>query len=91
MSQGTGTPCYGEREAAGGVWSRMTVVNGSIQMSRDEIVEAIEKGALDRRGVSATDLLRAYRSGELQEPGEVADLLALGDLLSDDDPVLTAG
>lgn len=69
----------------------MAIMNGSIVMSRDEIVDVIHKGALGRRGVTAEQLLRAYRAGELSEPGEVADLLALGDLLPDDDPILTAG
>lgn len=66
-------------------------VNGSIEMTRDEILGILEKGAQERRGVSAGRLLADYRAGRLEEPGEVADLLLLGGLLPHDDPVLTAG
>jgi hypothetical protein len=32
-------------------------------------------------------MLRAYRAGRLDDPGRVADLLVLADLLPDDDPL----
>jgi hypothetical protein len=38
--------------------------------------------------MSARELLRKYRAGTLDEPGEVADLLALANLLAEDDPLL---
>jgi hypothetical protein len=59
-----------------------------LQLSRDEIVEAIEQGARKRRNMTARELLLAYRAGELSEPGQVADLLVLADLLAPDDPLL---
>jgi hypothetical protein len=65
-------------------------LDGSVALDRDDIIETLEKGAHERRGVSARQLLHDYRAGRLAEPGEVADLLMLGGLLSDDDPLLTA-
>lgn len=61
-----------------------------IQLTREEIVARIEQGAQRRRGMSARDLIIAYKTGSLEDPGEVADLLALSDLLSEDDPLLAA-
>ena len=37
--------------------------------------------------MSAMELIQAYRDGNLEEPGEVADLLALAYLLPDGDPL----
>lgn len=61
-----------------------------LELSRDEILRRIEEGAQRRRGISARELLHAWRTGTLEEPGEVADLLALAHLLAEDDPVLAA-
>jgi len=47
-------------------------------------------GARSRRGVSARDLLQQYRAGSLEDPCEVIDLLALADLLREDDPLFAA-
>ena len=60
----------------------------SLQLSRDQIVAKIEQGARKRRNMTARELLRAYCAGELPEPGQVADLLVLADLLPTDDPLL---
>ncbi len=59
----------------------------TIELSREQILQRIEDGARRRRNLSAAELLRAYRAGRLDDPGGVADLLILADLLSDDDPV----
>ena len=59
----------------------MVVRPDSIEMTRDEFWQRIESGARERRGVPGEELLRQYRDGELENPGEVADLLALADLL----------
>ena len=59
----------------------------TLEMTRDEIVARIEEGAKRRRGISASELVRSYRLGNLKDPGEVADLLALSALLSEDDPL----
>ncbi|MDP8932202.1 MAG: hypothetical protein M3O70_27460 [Actinomycetota bacterium] len=66
----------------------MATTNGTFELDRDEIIKRIDRGALARRGVTGEDLLAAYRGGWLEEPGEVADLLVLADLLADDDPIL---
>ena len=60
----------------------------TVELTRDEIIRRLEVGARRRRGMSARDLVRTFRSGKLEEPCEVADLLALADLLRDDDPLL---
>jgi hypothetical protein len=58
--------------------------------TRDEIVAFIETEAWRRRGMSAAQLLHSYRDGSLESPGEVSDILALADLLPEDDPVFEA-
>ena len=57
------------------------------EWSREEIVELLEEQARARRGMSAAEFIRAYRDGTLDEPGELADLLALAYLLPDEDPL----
>ena len=59
----------------------------AIGLSRDEIVAQLEEGAKARRGMSARELVLAYRKRRLEDPGEVADLLALASLLPDEDPL----
>jgi hypothetical protein len=61
-----------------------------LELSREEIVERIERAARARRGMSATAILRAYRHGTLEDPGAVADILVLADLLSENDPIFGA-
>lgn len=56
-------------------------------LSREEIIAQIEVAARQRRGWSARHLLRAYRTGRLDQWGEVADILCLAGLLDDDDPI----
>jgi hypothetical protein len=63
-------------------------VGEPLVFTRDQIADMLEHGARKRRGVSARQLLRSYEQGQLYEPGEVADLLILADLLSEDDPSL---
>ncbi len=59
-----------------------------LELTRDRLVARIERGA-KQRGLlySAEDLVRAYRAGRLEDPGAVADLMALAALLPDDDPL----
>jgi len=64
-------------------------IRGSRQkLSRDEIVEALEKGARARTGLSARVMLRKYRTDSLSDPGHVADLIALAKMLRKNDPIL---
>lgn len=65
----------------------MVKAASTIELTRDEIVARLEKGAKARRGVSARELVLTYRKGCLEDPGEVADLLALASLLPDEDPL----
>jgi hypothetical protein len=63
-------------------------VAGAIEeISRDEVVRVIDEQARRRRGMSAEQLLRAFRAGRLDQPGDVADLLVYSDLLSPKDPI----
>ncbi len=61
----------------------------TFEFEREEIVQRIHRGALARCNMSGEELLTAYRGGRLEEPGEVADLLVLADLLADNDPLLS--
>lgn len=56
-----------------------------LELSREEIIQRIDHGAQRRRRMSGQELIRAYRAGRLEDPGAVADLLALADLLPEDD------
>lgn len=58
-----------------------------LELTREEIISQIEAEARRRRGLSAGELLLAYRQGCLKNPGEVVDLLCLADLLAEDDPI----
>lgn len=64
--------------------------DGTIELSREELIDQLDREAMRRRGVSARELLLAYKAGRLDDPGEVADLLALADLLPEDDPLFAA-
>jgi predicted dithiol-disulfide oxidoreductase (DUF899 family) len=62
----------------------------TLEMTREEIVAEMERVAQRRRHTSAADVVRRYRAGTLDAPGELADLLMLGDLLDLDDEYSTA-
>lgn len=62
----------------------------SLKLSRDEIVAKIDTGARRRLKMSAEELLSDYRAGRLSDPGTVADLIALANLLREDDPLFAA-
>ena len=68
----------------------MVPMSDPLEFSRDQIIAMLEDGARDRLGVSASELLRAYRQGRLQDPGDVADLIVLAQLLDEDDPLFAA-
>ena len=58
-----------------------------LELSRDEIVARIEDGARSRTGLSAGEMVRRYLAAQLDDPGQVADLLALARLLPENDPL----
>jgi hypothetical protein len=57
------------------------------ELSRDEVVELIEEKA-QRLGVDAARTIADFRAGQKVDFGRVVDILALADLLEDDDPFL---
>ncbi len=61
-----------------------------LELTRIEIVCRIEAGAQRRLKMTADEFVRAYKGGQIKEPGQVADLLALAHLLPDDDPLFVA-
>lgn len=61
-----------------------------VELTREDILKRLESGAQRRRALSATELIRQYRKGTLDDPCSIADLLALTDLLEDDDPLFAA-
>jgi hypothetical protein len=66
----------------------MTDNGAVIEMTRDEIAEMLEAEAQRRRCLPASVLLRQYRAGQLDQLGDVADLIALSNLLPEHDPLL---
>ena len=60
------------------------------ELTRDEIVARLDAEARRRLDMSAENLVRAYRSCELTDPGRVADLLALASLLDPTDPLFVS-
>ena len=61
-----------------------------LRLSRDQIVAQLEDGARQRVHMSAADLVRRYRAGGLPDAGRVADLLMLGHLLDEQDPLFVS-
>ncbi len=62
----------------------------ALDLSRDEIVQMLDEEAESRLGLTAAELLSRYRRGELEDVGDVADLLVIARLLPDDDPLFAA-
>lgn len=62
-------------------------VVATLELTRDQIVSAMEVMAA-RRGMTARTIVRAARDGELDDPGSVADVLLMADLLDPDDALL---
>jgi hypothetical protein len=66
----------------------MTDNGAVIELTRDELVDMLEAEAKRRCGLTAKALLDQYRAGDLDQPGDVADLIALFNLLPEHDPLL---
>ncbi len=56
-------------------------------MSRAEVAARMEREARRRLGMSAEEVVLAYREGRLEDPFAVTELLILGCLLKRDDPL----
>lgn len=62
----------------------------TLELTREEIAQQLDREALHRLGIHGEDLVRLYRAGQLKDCGTVADLLALASLLAEDDPLFAA-
>ncbi|MEO8425280.1 MAG: hypothetical protein ABI595_15390 [Actinomycetota bacterium] len=69
----------------------MVVTDTTREWTRDELADVLEKQVWTRCGIDAVELVRRYREGILEDPGAVADLLALAYLLPTDDPLSIRG
>ncbi len=64
---------------------------GVRKLTRQEIIDLLERGSKQRMKMSARKLLRMHRENRLEDAGAVADLLALSYLLRKDDPIFREG
>jgi hypothetical protein len=58
-----------------------------LELSRDEVVQQMDAAARRSLGMSGMAALQEFAHGRLEDPGEIAEILVLADLLADDDPV----
>lgn len=58
----------------------------TLELGRCEIIKEMDRITHARLALSASEVVRRYRAGELEDPGQVGDVLVLSDLLSPDDP-----
>lgn len=61
-----------------------------LELTRESIVQQLDREARRRLNISGEELVRQFRSGLLKDCGKVADLLALASLLTEDDPLFAA-
>jgi hypothetical protein len=57
------------------------VSDTEVELTPEYIRELVDSEARRRLGISGAELLRRYERGNLADPGRVADLIALADLL----------
>lgn len=65
----------------------MTQTDSTVEYTRDELIAEVDAASKRATGMSAAELACAYRTGRLQTPSRVADLLALISLLPENDPL----
>lgn len=63
----------------------MTLTDTAVEYTRDELVAEIDATAREVIGMSAAELAHAYRNGTLEAPSRVADIIALINLLPEND------
>jgi hypothetical protein len=51
------------------------------ELTPEYIRDRVDEEARRRLGISGEEMLRRFEHGELEDPGRVADLIALADLL----------
>lgn len=62
-----------------------------IELTREQIVQAIGEESERRLGIRGEELVRRYKSGDLKgDCSKFADVLALASLLNEDDPLFVA-
>lgn len=54
-----------------------------VELTPEYIRELVDSESRRRLGMSGDDMLRRYSRGELDDPGRVADLIVLVDLLGE--------
>lgn len=59
----------------------------TLELTRDQIVDEMERVTRRRLGIGAKEALHLYETGELQDAGEIGDVLVLADLLEPSDPI----
>jgi hypothetical protein len=59
----------------------------TLELTRDEIIQEMDRVSKDRLGMTAYEVLSRYAAGHLEEVGEVGDVLVLADLLDPSDPI----
>jgi hypothetical protein len=64
--------------------------NTTLELSREQIAQQLDREAMRRLGIDGKELIRRYKAGLLNDCGKVADLLALTSLLAEDDPLFAA-
>lgn len=64
----------------------MTQTDTTVEFTREEIIEQLDEAARER-GLSICAMLTSFRNGSLANPAEVLDVLALADILPEDDPL----
>ena len=61
--------------------------NGTVELTTQEIVDRLDGGARSRLGISAKEMIRAFRDQTLEDSGGITDLIILAGLLSEDHPL----
>ena len=62
-----------------------------IELTEDEIVEIIDKGARERLGIMAKGLIDCWKDDQIDDPGGIKDLVAFASLLPHEHPLHVCG
>lgn len=58
-----------------------------VEITQAEIVERMEIGAFKRLSMTAEDMVRAFRAGDLEDWSYVIDLISMAGMLDTDHPL----
>jgi hypothetical protein len=70
--------------------ARYAMSTTTVEMTREQIIANIDRITRARLGLSAAEVVHAYRAGQLPDAGRVGDALVLADLLSPSDSLQPA-